>query len=471
MKAISSSLRYSLSLLLIAILTVAHSGQAQTGQAAATARPSPDWLRSAVVYEVFPRNFSEDGTFNAITERLDDLGDMGVTLLWLMPIHPIGEKDKKGGVGSPYAVRDFRAINPDYGTDADFKRLVDEAHQRGIKVIIDIIEGHTSWDSVLMEHPEYYKKDENGNIISPAPGWTDVAALDYSNEELRAYMIDMLKFWMKEYGVDGFRCDVSFDVPMEFWDNARKELEAVNPEVVLLADAEAKPDLLVAAFDMDNSTPLHFALNRVMTGVSPATLLESSWEQTRSQFPDGALHMRFSDNHEQVRAVVRYGIPGALAAQVLMLTLDGVPLFYNGMEVADASPSSDPALFEKLPIFWEAGGRPPLRDIYRDLIKLRTENPAFLSNDVTWLINTAPAEVVSILREDENDKFVVLINLSSRPVSGTVTVPKPGEFKAVSIEGVADPASNDFPDFRLAGYEWRIYHRGEAEVATVESDE
>ena len=153
----------------------------------------------------------------------------------------------------------------------------------------------------------------------------------------------------------------------------------------------------------------------VMSGVDPAYFIKESWEHTYEQFPKGALHLRFTDNHEETRAVARYGLAGALAAQVLMLTLDGVPLFYNGMEVGDATESSDPALFEKMPVFWHPGGRPPLRDIYRDLIKLRKQYPAFYNDDVVWLENSAPGEVVSFLRQDAKDEFLVLINLSSQP--------------------------------------------------------
>lgn len=424
-----------------------------------SARPSPDWLRGAVVYEIFPRNFSKEGDFNGITGRLDELNNLGVNILWLMPVHPIGEKNKKGSIGSPYAVRDFRALNPDYGTSDDFKRLIDEAHQRGMKVILDMIAGHTSWDSVLMEHPEFYRKDEKGTIIPPNPGWTDVAGLDYESEELRRYMIDMLKYWVRDFGIDGFRCDVAFTVPMDFWETARDELEAINPEVIMFADANAAPELLSKAFDIDNSWPLFYALNRVMSGVSPADLLSKSWANTKRQFPEQALHLRFSDNHQETRAVTRFGLQGALAAQVLMLTLDGVPLFYNGMEVGDATESADPALFEKMPVFWDASGRPPLRSIYRDLIKLRKEHPAFHNDNVIWLENTSPAEVVSIMRQDENDTFVILVNLSSRSVTGSVELPEADGFETVSIDDLQDLTDIPLPGFRLGGFEWRIYHR------------
>jgi glycosidase len=196
-----------------------------------------------------------------------------------------------------------------------------------------------------------------------------------------------------------------------------------------------------------------------MSGIAPAYLLDRSWENTRQQFPEGSLHLRFSDNHENTRAVVRFGLQGALAAQVLMLTLDGVPLFYNGMEIGDATESADPALFEKLPVFWNVGGRPPLRDIYRNLIKLRKQYPAFHDDNVAWLQNTALAEIVSILRKDAKDEFLILINFSSRTVSGSVEIPAAENFTLLKIDGMPALPKSTLPEFQLGGYEWRIYQR------------
>jgi len=424
----------------------------------ARARTSPEWLRSSVVYQIYPRNFSAEGDFNAITAQLDALDDLGVNILWLMPIHPIGEKNKKGTVGSPYAVRDFYAVNPDYGTTNDLKRLIQGAHARGIRVVLDIVTGHTSWDNALIvEHPEFYKKDENGQLVVPNPGWTDVVALDYANPNLRRYIIDMMKYWLREFDVDGFRCDVAFAAPIDFWETVRTELMEVNPDLILFADANVMPQLLVQAFDMDNSWPLLYALNRVMSGVAPATLLSQSWANTRKQFPKEALHMRFSDGQPEPRAVARYGVHGALAAQVLMLTLDGVPLLYNGMEVGDATESADPALFEKMPVFWLPAGRPPLREAYSDVIRIRKENPAFWNDVVVWLPNSADEKVVSFMRKDEQNAFIVLINLSSHPVSGSVELPDAEPYAQLSIQGMPMPAPELLPDFRLGGYEWRIY--------------
>src|SRR6476659_8377048 len=219
------------------------------------ARTTRDWVRDGVIYEIYPRAFSAEGNFKGVTARLDNLKQLGVTILWLMPIHPIGQEKKKGTIGSPYAVRDYYAINPDYGTKQDLQQLISEAHRRGMKVIIDIVANHTSWDSVLMKHPEFYKHDAKGNITYPYD-WFDIAALNYESQQLRRYMTDMLKHWIREFDLDGFRCDVAGEVPTDFWENARRELEQIKPDIVMLAEAH-KAELSVNAFDLDYSWPLH----------------------------------------------------------------------------------------------------------------------------------------------------------------------------------------------------------------------
>ena len=460
MKKIPRPLRCLAAAALIGALALPAALVSAADLAASGTRPSPDWLRSSVFYEIFPRNFSPQGDFNGVTARLDQLEDLGVNILWLMPVHPIGEKMRKGSIGSPFAVRDFYAVNPDYGNTNDFKHLVDEAHKRGMKVVIDIVAGQTAWDSVLMAHPDFYLKDTNGAITPPNPAWTDVAGLNYANPDVRAYMIDMMKYWMTDFGVDGFRCDVAPNVPVDFWETAHAELEKVNPQVIILADAGAKPALLSKAFDLDSSWALVNTLDAVMSSIEPANYMKESWTHTFQQFPKGALHLRFTDNHEVTRAVVRYGMDGALASQVMMLMLDGVPLFYNGMEVGDATESSDPALFEKMPVFWQPGGRPPLRDIYRDVIKLRKHYGALNNGDVDWPDNTASGEVVSFLRRDAKDEFLVLINLSSRHVAGSVTLESAKGFEPVAITGRPKPSVDaTLPDFSLDGFGWVIYHR------------
>ena len=423
------------------------------------ARPVASWVRNAVVYELYPRAFSPAGNFKGVTARLDELNDLGVDVLWLMPIHPIGEKLRKGSLGSPYAVRDYYGINPDYGTPADLKELVAAAHQRGMKVILDVVLNHSAWDNgLIQEHPEFYKRDAAGKIVPPMPDWSDVAGFNYANPQLRDYMIGMLKHWVTEFGVDGYRCDVASGVPVEFWEQARTALEEVKPEILMLAEASS-PELLVKAFDFDYAWPLHSTLNNVLLRGAPASDFRRSWEESLRQFPQGALHLRISDNHDEARAVARFGIQGALASSVLMFSLDGIPLLYNGMEVGDATESGAPALFEKLPVFWASKERPPLRDIYRDLIKLRKQYAPFRNDRVVWLRNSNETDLVTLMRLDEKDEFVVAINFSNRPQVGWIEVMNDQQFKAVKIAGMPDVPTGGFPLFRLAGFEWRIYHR------------
>lgn len=433
--------------------------QAGDNPAAQPVPKSPAWLRDGVICEIFPRDFSPAGNLNGVTARLNQMQDLGVTILWIMPIHPIGEKFRKGEYGSPYSVKDFYAIDPSYGTLDDFKQLVAQAHRRNMKVIMDLVADHTAWDSVMMQHPEYYKRDTNGKILPPVPEWSDVAGLNYANPDLRAYMIKMMVYWVQTCDIDGYRCDVASMVPEDFWVQARAAVGKIKPEFMWLAEA-SEPQLMTQAFDIDYDWPLMATLNKVLMDSAPASDLEQTWAQSRRQFPTGTLHMRVSDDHDEPRAVARFGVNGALAASALMFTLDGVPLLYNGMEVGDATESGDPALFNKLTIFWNPKGRPPLREIYQGLIKLREQYPGcFCNGQVKWLRNSEQKDVVTFMRSDGTNEFMVAINFSNRPVSGKIDVKNGDGFKLVPISGLVDPPADGLPQFRLNGFEWQIFHR------------
>ena len=417
--------------------------QARQSLAKDPARPTRDWVRDGVIYEIYPRAFSSQGNFNGITARLDDLKDLGVTILWLMPIHPIGQEKKKGTIGSPYAVRDYYGINPDYGTKEDFKRLVAEAHRRDLKVIIDIVANHTSWDSVLMKHPEFYVHDAQGHITYPHD-WSDVAELNYDNPELRRYMTDMLKYWLREFDLDGFRCDVAEEVPTDFWENARAELDQLKPDIVMLAEGH-KAELLRKAFDFDYSWPLHSSLTNALQGRGSVADLRDEWEKEFIAWPRGAVHMRFSDNHDERRAIARFGEPAALAASALMFTLDGVPLLYNGMEVGDTTESGAPALFEKLPVFWPiAERRPEFPRFYRQIIELRKSSTALRRGSLEWLRTSDESRVLSFVRRSTGEDVLVAINLSNRPFSGTIEAGKYAGYRDIT-PNVGPPQAPDAP--------------------------
>ena len=424
------------------------------------ARPSPEWLKAGVIYQIFPRSFSQEGTLAGVTAKLDELHTLGVNVLWLMPIHPLGQLKKKGTLGSMYSVRDYYGIDAALGAKEDLKRLVRQAHARQMKVIIDIVANHTAWDSVMMAHPEFYKKDKEGHITYPYD-WTDVAALDYANPKLRRYMLDMLVYWIKEFDLDGYRCDAAGEVPTQFWEEARTELERVKPDIALLAEA-SKPELLRKAFDIDYSWPLLNTLNDVLMKGEPATAVQATVEQQRALFPKGALHMRVSDDHDELRATTRYGYPGSIAASALLFTLDGVPLIYNGMEVGDATQSRDPALFEPQKIFWQSAlWHPDDPKFYTAMDALRKAHPALQQGETVWLHNSDEQHVVSYLRRAGTEEFLVVVNLSNTPFRGTVES-EGRRWNAVQLPlSPAGPAA--LPFVALDAFGFRVF-RAEAEL-------
>lgn len=424
------------------------------------AHPVAGWIQSAVIYEINPRTFSPSANFRGIEQRLDDLKQLGVTILWIMPIHPPGQLKKKGSIGSAYAVQDYYAIDPSYGTKQDFRRLVDQAHARGLKIIIDIVANHTAWDSVLMKHPEWYKQDSQGKVIPPNPDWTDVAGLNYSNPQLRAYMIEMLKYWLKDLDLDGFRCDVAGEVPTDFWEAARAELVKVKPDIVMIAEAN-KPELLVKAFDLDYAWPFHSTLTEVYENGQPATNLTQTWTSDEGRYPKGALEMRFSDNHDEKRAIARFGERGALAASALVFTMNGVPLLYNGMEVGDTTESGAPALFEKLPVFWPiAERRPGFLPIYKQLIALRKAHPALQQGATEWVANSAPERVLTYVRRAGDEEYLVAINTSNRPFTGSVAAASGEYHDETPLAPDAKRQPVTLPALALGAWDFRIYRKG-----------
>ena len=430
--------------------------------AAADARPvaraSPAWLRDAVIYEIFPRAFSASGDFDGVTAQLDRLKSLGVSVVWLMPIHPVGKEKAKGALGSPYAVRDYDAINPEYGKADALKELVAAAHQRGIKVFIDIVANHTSWDSALMKHPDWYQHDASGRIMPPNPDWVDVAQLDYSNAALRDYMRGMLVRWLRDYDLDGFRCDYAAGVPRDFWEAVRPELDKVRPNLAFLAEAD-DPLLLQRAFDIDYAWDFYHVVSDALAGRAPASAVRAAWERAEAAYPRGALRLRFSDNHDQLRATGQAGLPAALAASALMFTLDGVPLLYNGMETGDTTESAAPALFERMPIAWQmAERRPQVEGYYRGLAALRRGHAAFTRGSVRWLGNSDEARVLTFERAHAGETLVVAINLSSTAFAGLVDAPD-GNYRDITPGAGASAQRAALPAVFLAPWQFRVFSR------------
>ena len=465
----------ALILLVFSTCTAAH---AQTDSVVpVVAKHVPAWMDQAIFYEVFPRDFSKEGTLNGVTARLDELQKLGVNVLWLMPIHPIGKAHRLGTYGSVYAVSDYYAVDPELGTKPDLTHLVQAAHQRHMRVILDEVADHTAWDSVMMSHPSYYKRNAAGEVLYPH-SWTDVAALNYADPALRKYMVDMFSYWLKTFDLDGFRCDDAGDVPVMFWDEASAALRAIRPDALLLAEA-SQPDLLREDFNIDYAWPLLETMNQVIMQGKPASALRDEITAQQVRFPSGSWHMLVSDDHDTRRAIARYSAQGALAASALVFTLPGAPMLYNGMEVGDATPSTGPALFEKVPIFWRSGQiDPAFPEFYKVMIPLRESSPALRHGELVWIHNSDEAHVVTYLRRSPEETVLVAVNLSNVPFTGSLEAGS-GSWKEIVLnefahhgeagmptaDAVAQPRPADLPALSLPPFGVRIFRNAQGTPA------
>ncbi|MGA9120619.1 MAG: alpha-amylase family glycosyl hydrolase [Bacteroidota bacterium] len=421
------------------------------------ARESAAWVKDAVIYSVYLRSFSREGTFAGLQKRLPELKNMGITVLWLLPINPVGVKNRKGTLGSPYAVRDYYGINPEFGTMADFKRLLAAAHRQGLKLIIDLVANHTSWDSKLMEqHPDWFTRDSTGAIVSPNPDWTDVADLDYSKTGLRQYMEKMMVWWVKDVGIDGFRCDVAELVPTDFWEEARARLDAVKP--VMMLSEGSLPQHHMKAFDITYSWNVYDQLEPILSARKPATTIDILLKNESLQFPIGALRMRFTTNHDKnawdAPAVTKFGPAGLKAATVLINTMPGIPLMYTGEEVANDRRLS---LFEKVDVDWS---RPrTMGTLNAALFHCRAAHNALREGSMVKLPTSDDQQVYAFLRVAGTDSAVVLINLHKTAVNFTLDVPE--EYRA-GISRLCDlftgkPLPQKDARVHLEGYGYGVY--------------
>ena len=272
-------------------------------------------------------------------------------------------------------------------------------------------------------------------------------------------MAGVYKYWLKEFDLDGFRCDVAFGPPAEFWNNLRPQLDAIKPGILMLAESNV-PALLEKAFDLDYAWPFHSTLTGVFENGAPAEALRNNWQEQRSRYPIGAMEMRFSDDHDEKRAIARFGEKGALAASALVFTMDGVPLLYNGMEVGDVTESGGPALFEPLKVLWQISERrPEFPRFYKEMIALRHAHPALQQGDTEWLENSDAGRILSFLRRAGGEEFLVVINTTNRPFFGTVAVPPAGWADVTPGGDPARRVAPVLPVVTLAAWEFRVYRR------------
>ena len=421
--------------------------------------PNPEWVKDAVLYEVNIRQFSPEGTFNAFARDLPRLKELGVDILWLMPIHPISEKNRKGTLGSYYAVKDYKGINPEFGTMEDFKNLVDQAHDFGFKVIIDWVANHTGWDNEwIYDHPEWYTQDSTGTIISPDPDWSDIADLNFDVEPMRRAMIDAMDFWLKEANIDGFRCDVAWGVPQDFWEEARASFDSIKP-VYMLAEDEDHPGLLNYAFESNYAWELHHIINDVAKGEKNAQDIRNYFaEMDNNKYAPGSFPMQFITNHDEnswAGTVQQRLGEAADALAVFSFTVPGIPLIYSGQE---ADMNKQLAFFDKDEIDWSNLNK---QAFYKQLIDLKTNNEALwngLDGGNLKLINTnTNDQVFAFTREKHTNKLLIIMNLSSHPVVCNIKFDVQEEYE--EIWGENKLIAGEKESVELQAWEYKIYKR------------
>lgn len=370
-----------------------------------------DWLATTNIYEVNLRQYTPEGTFNAFIKELPRLKDMGVEVLWFMPIHPIGEINRKGIAGSYYSVKDFMEVNPEYGEAQAFKALVETAHGHGMKVIIDWVANHAAWDNVwTKKHPEYFVRDSNGNFKAPYD-WTDVIQIDHNNGAEQEAMIKAMKFWITDFDIDGFRADLAHLTPLPFWKKARTEIDKLKPGLFWLAETEEINYHEV--FDASYTWEWMHKTEEFSKGRTDLTGLFEVLKKYESKFPPSAYRMYFTSNHDENSwngtEYEKYG-ELAKAFAVFSFTWNSVPMIYSGQELPNLKRLK---FFEKDAINW--AGKNELHEFYKTLLILRKKNPALRAADpavTTYHIETPKQEsVMAYLRKNRDDEVFVILNL------------------------------------------------------------
>jgi glycosidase len=374
---------------------------------------TPKNYRNQVMYSVYVRNHTPEGTFQSLRGDLQRIRDLGVDIIWLMPIHPIGTKARKGTLGSPYAISDYRAVNPEYGTMEDFLALVEDIHGLGMKCIIDVVYNHTSPDSWLVaNHPEWFYHKPDGSFGNHVGDWSDIVDLDYNQRDLWDYQIETLKIWARI--VDGFRCDVAPMIPVEFWKQAREEVEAVRPGCFWLSES-IEPGFitylrgqgLVAhtdseifeAFDLAYDYDIFGTFRSYLRGEVPLSTYADAVNAQEAQYPDNYVKLRYLENHDQDRAAEIISGDRALRNwTAFMYFQKGMPLLFGGQEVSEPH---RPDLFGKDPVNWDAGE--DLSDLMKTLAQIK-RHP--LMTDSAYCVQARPADVLTATHEKDGKRLV-----------------------------------------------------------------
>lgn len=373
----------------------------------------PEKAKDMNIYEVNIRQYTPEGTIDAFIPHIDRLKNMGVDILWIMPVQPIGEKNRKEPLGSYYSIKDYTAINPNFGELKDFKKLVSKAHEHEMIVLLDWVANHTAYDHHWSrEHPEYYNLDSAGNLQSPVEDWTDVADLNYDNEDLHQAMINEMKWWISETNIDGFRCDVAGMVPNPFWKKAIDSLES-KKDVFMLAEWD-DPKMHDSGFDMTYGWEFHHLLNDIAKGKANADSVVSYLEKDKERYDSTAFRMYFTSNHDENSwngtVFERMG-DAYQALAVLTATVPGMPLIYSGQE---AGLDKRLPFFKKDTIDWS---NLEYEDFYRKLLTLKKNNPALWNGAYGGSLQEInksqnSSEILAFSRKKDDNEVLVIMNLS-----------------------------------------------------------
>ncbi|MFT3843553.1 MAG: alpha-amylase family glycosyl hydrolase [Lacibacter sp.] len=378
------------------------------------------WAHSTNIYEVNLRQYTAEGTFAAFAEHLPRLKDMGIEVIWLMPVTPISEKNRKGSLGSYYACSSYVKINPEFGTIDEFKSLVKQIHDLGMRVIIDWVANHTGWDHEwTLTHPEYYTQDDKGHFKPPVESWEDVIHLNFYNPALRNAMIEAMRFWITDCSIDGFRCDMAMLVPAEFWFEARTALDAER-ELFWLGEFDQWGDEPYAhVFDASYTWHWMHTTEEFSKGKRKMVELDHVLSDYHQKKPFGHLHSFFTSNHDENSwngtEYEKYGNL-AIPLAVFSCTWNGVPLIYSGQELPNKKRLR---FFDKDEIEWT--GDIQLHNLYKKLLQLRKAHPALLAahrDVITWRIATDyPDQLFCFVRMNQGRAVIVVLNFSDAPLT------------------------------------------------------
>ena len=367
-------------------------------------------VADVVLYQVNPRVFAPSNSFQAILARLDSIQDLGVNMLWIMPIYPIGEVKSKN---SPYSVRDYKAVAPEFGTVDDLRALVESCHERHMGVILDWVANHTAWDHAwVTQHPDWYTHDASGSIIHPeGTDWTDVADLNYDSKEMREAMIDAMRYWVDSVGIDGFRCDVADMVPEDFWSDAISDLRtAAKPRRLIMLAEGSNIENFLAGFDLNYAWDFMNAIADVMNNKARVNKLVQVSESEYKDLDRGKYKLRFTTNHDEAAKASPIKLFGgeraSMAAFVATTMLHGGMLIYGSQEVGYPEPIN---FFKYVPVNWNAN--PRLRDEYKQLIAVYNEHPALRSSGMVQHYDDNENNILCVERVLNNDNVLVLVNV------------------------------------------------------------